>query len=551
MMFLTSRKRAQRLLSYRHPKRWLSQLAKTSAVTTTLWLGGVNAAWVSRKPSFVSQPLRGSVPSQFQTFQLRARSSQTEQEMTQHALQIIDRAIKAVDPYMAVKSHFEVQEDDSTLKIGDEQLKLSDYDELVLVAFGKASSAMATAVLEQLQTNDNQHLPSCSGVVICKDDHATEKEQQVLSQHGVQVQMASHPVPDERSAKGASALLDLVKRHASPKTLVVCCISGGGSALFCQPISPLTLADLQAVNSVLLASGMGIQEMNVIRKRLETGKGGRLAALCHPSQLVTLVLSDVLGDPLDLIASGPTVPDTSTWQHAWELIEQYELEKKLPGNVMTLLENGRDGALPDSPSSDHAVFQTCKTVLVGNNALAVEAAAKHAATLGYHPVVLGTHIEGEAKEIAHMYTGMALHLQQQPSLQSSYAMAPSLPVALIAGGETTVSLTPDSGKGGRNQELALSAALQLESLGLRNVVLASVGTDGTDGPTDAAGAVVDATTVSDDLSLAREALSKHNAYPYLEQLGQKRKDLPSPLVKTGPTGTNVADVCVTLVGPAP
>jgi glycerate 2-kinase len=306
--------------------------------------------------------------------------------------------------------------------------------------------------------------------------------------------------------------------------------------LFCQPTSPLTLADLQAVNSVLLASGMGIQEMNVIRKRLETGKGGRLAALCHPSQLVTLVLSDVLGDPLDLIASGPTVPDTSTWQHAWELIEQYKLEKKLPGNVMTLLENGRDGALPDSPSSDHPVFQTCKTVLVGNNALAVQAAAKHAATLGYHPVVLGTHIEGEAKEIAHMYTGMALHLQQQSSLQNSYAMAPSLPVALIAGGETTVSLTPDSGKGGRNQELALSAALQLESLGLRNVVLASVGTDGTDGPTDAAGAVVDATTVSDDLSLAREALSKHNAYPYLEQLGQNRKELPSPLVKTGPTG---------------
>jgi glycerate-2-kinase len=471
--------------------------------------------------------------------------------MTHDALRILKYAIQAVDPYMAVKSHFQIQKD-SVLKIGDDQLHLEDYEELVLVAFGKASSAMATAVLEQLQLDDNQlRVPTCSGVVICKDDHATETEQEILSKYGVQVQMASHPVPDERSAEGANNLMSLVESHASPKTLVVCCISGGGSALFCEPRSPLTLEDLQNVNSILLSSGMGIKEMNVIRKRLEEGKGGRLAARCHPSQLVTLVLSDVLGDPLDLIASGPTVPDTSTWEDAWKIVQRYELADKLPSNVLELLALGRDGELPDSPSSDHPVFETCKTILVGNNSLAVEAAAKQAETLGYHPVIIGTQIEGEAKEIAHMYTGMALYLQQEQSKNTAYAVAPSLPVALVAGGETTVSLTPESGKGGRNQELALSAALQLESLGLRNVVLASVGTDGTDGPTDAAGAVVDATTVSDDISLALEALSKHNAYPYLDQLGKARKDLPSPLIKTGPTGTNVADVCVTLIGPAP
>jgi glycerate-2-kinase len=484
---------------------------------------------------------------------IRAHSSQREQEMTNDALKIVEEAIAAVDPYKAVKSHFQVQGDGSVLKIGDDQLKLSDYNELILVAFGKASSAMATAVIEQLQQDDDSlRLPACTGVVICKDDHATDKEEEILSKFGVKVQMASHPVPDERSAQGANNLLSLVESHASPETLVVCCISGGGSALFCKPQSPLTLEELQDVNSILLASGMGIQEMNVVRKRLEEGKGGRLAARCHPSQLVTLVLSDVLGDPLDMIASGPTVPDTSTWEDAWKIVQQYELEDKLPSQVVQLLEQGRDGKVPDSPSSNHPVFETCKTVLVGNNAMAVEAAAKQAVKLGYNTVILGTQIEGEAKEIAHFYTGMALYLQQQDrSSKKAYDVVPSLPAALIAGGETTVSLTPDSGKGGRNQELALSAALQLESLQLRNVVLASIGTDGTDGPTDAAGAVVDATTVSDDVSLARKALIKHNAYPYLEQLGETQKDSPSPLIKTGPTGTNVADICVTLIHPAP
>lgn len=528
-------------------KRWIYQLARTSAVTTTLcmqpqWLGA--SAWIPTSTT------RRPVP-YFRAFRFRAQSTQAERDMTLDAMQIVEHAIRAVDPVMAVKSHFQVK-NDSVLAVGEEQLQLGDYEELVLVAFGKASSAMATAVLEQLQMSENQlRLPTCSGIVICKDDHATEEEQKLLAKYGVQVKMASHPVPDERSADGASSLLSLVESCASPKTLFVCCISGGGSALFCKPQSPLNLEDLQKVNSILLASGMGIQDMNVIRKRLEEGKGGRLAARCHPSQLVTLVLSDVLGDPLDLIASGPTVPDTSTYKDAWKIVQQYALADSLPKKALELLELGKDGKLPDSPKMDHPVFETCKTILVGNNALAVHAAAKKAEKLGYRPVIIGTHIEGEAKEIAHVYIGMALHLQQVGSTNTDYAMVPNLPAALIAGGETTVLLGPGSGKGGRNQELALSAALQLESLKLRNVVLASVGTDGTDGPTDAAGAVVDATTVSDDVSLAQEALSRHNAYPYFEQLGKDRKHLPCPLIKTGPTGTNVADVCVTLISAAP
>ena len=361
--------------------------------------------------------------------------------MKHDAISIVKHAIQAVDPYTAVKSHFQLQEN-KILNIGEDKLQLNDYEDLVLVAFGKASSAMATAVLEQLESENGFPFPTCLGVVICKDDHATEQEQEKLSKYNVQVQMASHPVPDERSARGANSLMSLVEEHASQKTLVICCISGGGSALFCEPRAPLTLEDLQAVNSVLLGSGMGIQDMNVIRKRLEEGKGGRLAARSHPSQLVTLVLSDVLGDPLDLIASGPTVPDTSNWEDAWDIVQQYEIADKLPAPVLDLLQQGKDGTLPDSPSADHPVFETSKTVLVGNNALAVEAAANQAEKLGYSPVVIGTQIEGEAKEIAHVYTGMALHLQQPASTSSKFNVAPSLPVALIAGGETTVSLTP-------------------------------------------------------------------------------------------------------------
>jgi glycerate-2-kinase len=205
-----------------------------------------------------------------------------------------------------------------------------------------------------------------------------------------------------------------------------------------------------------------------------------------------------------------------------------------------ILQHGRDGTIEDSPSSEHPVFETSRTVLVGNNAIAVEAAARTAQSLGYNPVILGTEIEGEAKEVAQFYTSMARYLQKQSAhgdlATPAFAVSSTLPVALIAGGETTVTLTPDSGRGGRNQELALAAAIQLESLGLRNIVLASAGTDGGDGPTDAAGAVVDGTTICGSRSEALKALSKHDSYHYFGSLKQVGQD-STPLIKTGPTGT--------------
>jgi len=334
--------------------------------------------------------------------------------------------------------------------------------------------------------------------------------------------------------------------------LVICCISGGGSALFCLPQDPLSMDDLKKTNQVLLGSGMSIQDMNVIRKRLESGKGGRLAAAAYPSTVISLILSDVLGDPLDLIASGPTVPDTSTFGDAYQLVQKNNLEYKLPAKVVQLLKDGMAGSVPDAPSKDHPIFSEGKseTVIVGNNELAVQAAAQAAHVRGYSTRVIGCRVDGEAKEVANMYAAMAQHLALQRNqsnrntIDDPYALA-KLPLALIAGGETTVSIPAGSkGKGGRNQELALAAALKFQQLGLRDVVLASVGTDGTDGPTDAAGGIVDGGTIARLENDAEEALKLHDSYNYLKQ---KDQDGHSPLVKTGATGTNVADICVLLL----
>jgi glycerate 2-kinase len=364
------------------------------------------------------------------------------------------------------------------------------------------------------------------------------EERDVLRKNNVQIQEASHPVPDERSVEGATHILNMVREEASERTLVLCCISGGGSALFCAPTLPLTLHDLITTSEALLASGMTIQQMNIIRKRLEMGKGGRLAAAAYPSTVVTLVLSDILGDPLDLIASGPTVPDTSTWKDARDLVQSsISLQSTLPPAVLQVLQEGSQEDIPLK------VFQKAETVLVGNNELAVMAAAEEAQRLGYHPVVLTTRMEGEARHVAGVYTAMAHHLSCQHERDLPYKMA-NLPAAIIGGGETTVTLVGKTGTGGRNQELALAAALQLKRYTLRNVVLASVGTDGTDGPTDAAGAVVDGGTIDRLDGEAEQALQQHDAYTYFQQAVEGNE---SPLIVTGPTGTNVADVCVTLI----
>jgi glycerate-2-kinase len=460
---------------------------------------------------------------------------------------IYQAAIQAVDPVTAVRNRM-VHVKDAIFRVGassanekeeeddeacNKYYNLHDYDKIVLVAFGKASAAMATAVVDILSQSSSIAPERIVGLVIVKDGHFTENEATKLQSFNIALREAAHPVPDQRSVDASTELLNLVRRYASPRTLLIACISGGGSALFCAPHPRLSLTDLQTTNTVLLQSGWNIQDMNVVRKRLDQGKGGKLALAAYPSHVLSLVLSDVLGDPLDLIASGPTVPDTSTWSDAWDLVQRLEQDHPsgslLPKPVWQLLRDGQAGHLDDdssSPSSSyyysplsnhHPVFQQSFTSLVGNNAVSVLAAAKRAKELGYCPVVLGTQIQGEASQVAKVLVAMAEHLRYGPV---DYAVTSSLPTALIAGGETTVSLPPPgsgSGKGGRNQELALAAAVAMKSARIRQVVLASVGTDGSDGPTDAAGAVVDGGTVTRLPGSATEALQRHDAYPYLEQ----------------------------------
>ena len=508
-------------------------------------------------------------PSSLSTSFTSSEMTSNERQMNEDALKMVNAAIQAVDPNVAVRDRLVVEYNDNNEpkqivakadRDGARELvyELSDYDNIRIISFGKASAAMALAAADVLSDSLPQQI---DGRVIIKDDHATDEEIKTLNEkHNILVHAASHPVPDARSVIAANEIIELVTSSSS-RTLIIACISGGGSALFCSPREGLMLEDLMLTNSRLLESGMPIEKMNVIRKRLENGKGGRLAALAYPSTVLTLVLSDIIGDPLDLIASGPTVPDSSDWDSALTLVEEYDLDSggahELPQAVLDLLKMGGNYKLDDTPKSSHPAFSQMnssssrkdsklfsETILVGNNYAAVMAAADEAKILGYNPVILGTRVEGEARHVAGTYVSMAEMLARQRNVSTNNIKYPiaALPAALIAGGETIVTLPHKcKGKGGRNQELALTAAIKMQEMGLRDVVLASVGSDGTDGPTDAAGGIVYGGLVNDETyEFAKASLNQHDAYTFLETA-------KGSLVTTGPTGTNVADICITLI----
>lgn len=482
-----------------------------------------------------------------------------EKQMAKDAISIINSAIDAVNPFNAVTKHLSYCSRDHTLSLfnsgnhKDNNLTiypLQDFSQIYIASIGKAASAMALATA---QIVSESNLP-IRGIVITKDDHATEDQIERLSTLGIEVYFASHPVPDQRSIAYSRTLLSQLENITSKgTTLVISCISGGGSSLFCTPKENLDLYHMARMNECLLACGMPIQEVNVLRKRVEVGKGGGLVSIAYPATCINMVLSDVIGDPLDLIASGPTVRDQSSWEDARRLVQQYDLGKggkyELPEEILSIISKGKDIKEEKSMHNEEDIFSKSQTVLVGNNLLAVTAAALEAQNCGYNPIVLGSSIQGEAVPIANMYVSLAEHLQAQKSNPNliPFALA-KLPAAILVGGETVVTLSDDHGLGGRNQEIGLAAALKLKSLALRDVVIASVGTDGTDGPTDAAGAVVDGGTVSrieveNNMSISgEEALRRHDAYHFFASTHTDRA-----LIKTGPTGTNVADVCVILV----
>ena len=447
---------------------------------------------------------------------MTSRTDQVE-PLRQHALEIFQAALKAVDPIEAIYRY--VQVGDDGLQIGEHRFAFNDYDRILVVGAGKAGAPMARALEELLADRITD------GVIVVKEGHG-------LPLAHVRIHEASHPVPDERGIKGAEEILALVK-DAGERDLVLCLMSGGGSALLVAPADGVTLEDKQEVTRLLLACGADIHEINSIRKHLSRAKGGGLARFAHPATVVSLILSDVIGDDLNVIASGPAVPDTSTFEDTRQILDKYAIWDQVPPPVQSRIEQGLKGAIEDTPKAGDTVFERCYSELVGTNIQALKAAELKAAELGYRTLILSSTVEGEAREVAKVLTAIAIEIQSTGNPSAA-------PACILCGGETTVTIRGD-GKGGRNQELALASALAID--GLDNIVVLAGGTDGNDGPTDAAGAIVDGHT------LARARNQGLNPYDYLSRNDSYHFFQPlEDLVVTGPTRTNVMDVYMVLVG---
>jgi len=437
--------------------------------------------------------------------------------MRQHAMEIFQAALKAVDPAEAILRHVKLADDG--LQIGAHRFKFDDYDRILVTGAGKAGASMAKALEELLGDRISD------GVIVVKEGHG-------LPLKHVRIHEAGHPVPDSRGIRGAEDVLALANA-AGERDLVICAISGGGSALLVSPADGVALEDKQEVTRLLLACGADIHEINTVRKHLSRAKGGGLARAAFPATVVSLILSDVIGDDLNVIASGPAVPDTSTFADARKVFRKYDIWNQVPESVRQRIRQGLAGDIEDTPKAGDAVFRRCYFELVGNNLQALIAAGQEARRKGYQSLILSSTIEGEAREVVKMFAAIAKEVRS-----SANPVAP--PACILCGGETTVTIQGE-GKGGRNQEFALASAMIID--GMENVVVLSGGTDGTDGPTDAAGAIADGNTITraraDNLD-PFAALRRNDSYHFFQPLGD--------LIVTGPTRTNVSDVYMVLVG---
>ena len=451
-------------------------------------------------------------------------------------LEVLDAALDAVDPYAAVQNVLRRNGDTLTVAgpSGSEQNDALTYDlrryrRIFVIAAGKAAAPMSRAAEDLLGNRLTQ------GLAVTKYGHALPAGDAPSAPSTIRIVEAGHPMPDEAGVRAGNEMLALVEQ-AGEEDLVIALLSGGGSALLVAPAGqstgagapPLTLADLQGMTDALLACGATINEINCLRKHTSAAKGGQLARAAQPAALLTLALSDVIGSPLDVIASGPTVPDDSTWADAWAIVEKYDLAGALPAPVRTRLQAGLAGEIPDTPKAHDPAFAASRTLVVADNRTAANAALTKASELGYNTLLLSTFVEGEAAEVAKLLVGLGREVL------ASGQPVPA-PACLVLGGETTVTLGQNPGKGGRNQEIALAAALAMQNLPGTTVV--SLATDGTDGPTDSAGGIADNGTVARGQSAglaAADNLRRHDAYPYLRAAAD--------LLLTGPTQTNVNDL---------
>ncbi len=437
--------------------------------------------------------------------------------MRNEALDIFNASLKAVDPVNAVKRF--LKKVDNKLIVKNISYDLNCFENIYLIGFGKAAAAMARGVEEVLGKDLK------AGIVSVKYGHLDKVSSRI------KINEAAHPVPDEAGMRGAKEIVDFLKQR-NAKDLIICVISGGGSAILPLPVEGISLAEKQATTKLLLACGADIKEINAIRKHISQVKGGQLARMTQPATLITLILSDVIGDPLDSIASGPAAPDQSTFNDCWKVLQKYNLLGKIPAAVERHLKLGVDNLISDTPKAGDGAFLKTHNIIVGSNWEAVAAARDHAQNLGYKTIVLSTFVEGETKDVARVHAAIAKEVNKTGNPVNK-------PACIISGGETTVTIR-GNGLGGRNQEFVLAAAMDIH--GMENMVVLSAGTDGTDGPTDAAGAIADGETIDRANQLKLDSLKflqNNDSYHYFEKLND--------LIKTGPTNTNVMDIRIILI----
>jgi len=428
--------------------------------------------------------------------------------------QIFLSGVENVLPDKLIKS--QVRLCDEILYIQQYSFNVLDFENIFVIGAGKATALMAKEIESVLGNYIN------TGHIIVKYHHKCHLNKIAITEAG-------HPLPDENGWKAAQRILTIAKQ-TSNKDLVFCLFSGGASALLADCPDEISLSDLILTNDFLIKSGANIKEINAVRKHISKMKGGQLAKAIYPATTISLILSDVIGDPLDVIASGPTYPDSTTFSEAYEILKKYELTEKVPLSVVQYLKRGIVGEIPETPKSDDFIFSKVYNVIIGNNKMALEAASRKAIELGYQAHIITDNLQSKIEETAHYILSTIEIFKKQEH---------ETPICLLFGGEPTVKVTGD-GLGGRNQHLALYLATKLENK--QDITILCGGTDGTDGPTDAAGAIVDNKTIQ----IAKEKnihpmdyIKNSDAYNFFKQVGGH--------LIIGSTKTNVMDIVLVIL----
>ncbi len=436
------------------------------------------------------------------------------------AARIWTAALGAVEPKSAIRKF--VRRKGRMLQVSGRRFDLGGFRKIWVLGAGKASASMGYAI----ETILGRHLSG--GLLVTKHGHS-------VSLKKLQVLEAGHPLPDESSITSAEQILSLAKTHIRADDLVICLLSGGASSLIASPAPGITLEDKFICTQLLMNAGADIYELNAVRKHLSAIKGGGLARILAPATVVSLILSDVVGDDAGTIASGPLAPDSTTFGECIDIFRKLQIFDRIPRAVRNRLKLGSTGRIPETPKENDPAFRTVETYILGSNAQACTAAARTAGKLGYKAMVLTSRLDGDNEAAARLHMSVAgeIVFHRRPLRR---------PACIVSGGETTVRVT-GNGKGGRNQEFALHCIRQLASLPAPCVVV-SLGTDGTDGPTEAAGAIADNATLSRSIKFGaqflNEALKNNDSHTFFKRLGD--------LVITGATRTNVMDLHIVLVG---